>query len=226
MVNVLAVADEVVDSLTLGRGPAGRPDLVLGAGDLPFDYLETLSTVFDAPCVFVPGNHDRDLSGYRRGRTGWTRAGMPATSPGPAGAVNADGRTVSVAGLRISGLGGCPRYSDGPNQYTEPRQRMRSWGLRLRRRTGHPHILLTHAPARGVGDADDRPHRGFACYHGLVDHLRPTLLIHGHVHPYGAHPADRTIGPGTVSMNVVGYCQFEIDPTTGDVEVMRRRHGA
>ena len=37
----------------------------------------------DVPLVFVPGNHDPDLSGYRMSRTGLTlRAGLPPGRPG------------------------------------------------------------------------------------------------------------------------------------------------
>jgi uncharacterized protein len=224
VVRVLAVADEVVDSLTFGVGIDARPDVILGAGDLPFEYLEVLSTLCDAPCVFVPGNHDRDLSGYRHGRAGWLRAGLPSEEPGPRGAINADRRTVEVAGLSISGLGGCRRYNDGPNQYTDVQQRLRSWRLTCARPS--PDILLTHSPARGVGDGDDRPHRGFDCYHGLVRSLRPTLLVHGHVHPFGMRPHDKMIGDETISMNVVGYCQFDIEPGSREFRIVRRRHGA
>ncbi len=124
MVRVLAV----VDVLTCGLVEELAPDLILGAGDLPFDYLETLSTRSGAPCVVVPGNHDRDLEGFHRSRSGWVRAGLPAADPGPRGAVNADGRVVTVAGLRIAGLGGSIRYNDGPNQYHESTQRHRASG--------------------------------------------------------------------------------------------------
>lgn len=221
---VLAVADEVIDSLTCGIGVEQEPDLIFGAGDLPFGYLESLATRFDAPCVFVPGNHDPDLRGFRRGRSGWTRAGLPADDPGPRGAINADGRVVTVAGLRIAGMGGCRRYREGPNQYSEFRQRLRSRGLRMPGRRAD--IFLTHSPARGVGDGADLPHRGFECYHGIVRALRPALLVHGHVHPYGTKPADQPIGSETTSMNVVGYCEFDFDPGTRAVQILRRRHGA
>ncbi|MGV9824550.1 metallophosphoesterase family protein [Gordonia sp. NPDC003429] len=228
MVLVLAVADEVVDTLAFGIGIEGRPELILGAGDLPFDYLETLAELYDAPCVYVPGNHDRDLRGYRRGRTGWTMAGLPAGDPGPRGAINADARTVTVAGLRIAGLGGSVRYNGGPNQYTEVAQRCRSTKLRVATGLRHirPDILLTHSPARGIGDDTDGPHRGFACYHGLVDALDPALLVHGHIHPHGTRPPDRMIGDHTISMNVVGYCQFDIEPGSQDFTIVRRRYGA
>ncbi|GAC70777.1 metallophosphoesterase family protein [Gordonia soli] len=225
MVRILAVADEVVESLTFGVGIEARPDLIIGAGDLPFDYLEVLATLCDAPCVFVPGNHDRDLSGYRRGRAGWTRAGLPVADPGPGGAVNADARTVTVAGVRITGLGGCRRYNNGPNQYTEFQQRVRA--AKVRATTRSTDILLTHSPARGVGDLeDDEVHRGFECLHKVVGSLHPTVLVHGHVHPYGTIPIDKVIGEDTVSMNVVGYCQFDIEPRSREFQVVRRHHGA
>ena len=154
--------------------------LILACGDLPFEYLGSLMNALDVPLVFVPGNHDPDVSGYRSSRAGLTlRAGMPARPPWPDGAINADGRVVDVAGLRLAGLGGCLRYSDGPNQYTDRQQarraralRSRAWWRRQRDGRGVD-VLLTHAPPRGVGDGDDPPHRGFNALPGLVAALQP-----------------------------------------------------
>jgi len=209
---VLAVSDEVVESLwTDGLADRfGDVELVLGAGDLPFDYLEFLANALDRPCVFVPGNHDVDLGGYDRAHGLWYRGGFPATWPGPAGAVNADGRIVDVAGVRIAGLGGSIRYNDGPNQWTERQQSRRAGRLarmarRRRRRDGKTvDVLLTHSPPRHVGDEEDPPHRGFACLHDTVAALAPTLLVHGHIHPHGQPRPDREMGHTRV-VNTVGY---------------------
>src|SRR5258708_11007884 len=85
----------------------------------------------DVPLVFVPGNHDPDVSGYRLSRAGLTlRAGLPARPPWPDGAVNADARVVDLAGLRLAGLGGCPRSSGGPEHYTPPPPAPRAPGPR------------------------------------------------------------------------------------------------
>jgi hypothetical protein len=217
MVRVLAVSDEVDEGLYADAGPARGAELILACGDLPFEYLACLMDALDVPLVFVPGNHDPDVSGYRRSRAGLTlRAGLPEAPPWPPGAVNADGRVVDVAGLRIAGLGGSPRYREGPNQYTERqfarRARLLAWRARRRGRDGRGvDVLLTHAPPRGVGDEDDLPHRGVAALHGLVARLRPPLLLHGHVHPYGADTPDRQLGE-TVVRNVVGRHLFEIGP--------------
>jgi calcineurin-like phosphoesterase family protein len=220
MVRVLAVADEVIETLWTERVRRHEVDLLLAAGDLPFDYLEFLADALDRPCVFVPGNHDADLRGYRMAHGLWLRDGMPARWPGPAGWSNVDGLVIDVAGLRIAGLGGSIRYKAGPNQWTERQQsrRVRRLGLVAtwrRMRDGHGvDVLLTHAPPAGVGDADDLPHRGFHCLHAAVTRMRPKVLVHGHVHPYGQAPADRRLGQ-TVVVNAVGFRFLDLDLGTG-----------
>lgn len=215
---MLAVSDEVNEALAADPGPARTAELIVACGDLPFDYLDTLMNALDVPLVFVPGNHDPDLSGYRSSRAGLTlRAGLPVRAPWPDGSVNADGRVIDVAGLRVAGLGGCRRYSAGPNQYTERQQRRRARALSWRaawheRRDGKGvDVLLTHAPPSGVGDGDDPPHRGFAALHPLVARLQPGLLLHGHVTVCGPAATDRRLG-GTVVRNVTGRHLFDIEP--------------
>ena len=125
MVLVLAVSDEVDNALYADVGAVREARLIVACGDLPFDYLGYLMNALDVPLVFVPGNHDPDVSGYRTSRAGLTlQAGLPVRPPWPAGAVNADRAVVDVADLRVAGLGGSRRYRDGPNQYT-PRQQAR-----------------------------------------------------------------------------------------------------
>lgn len=228
----MTVSDEVVESIWNARSLPFPVDLVLGAGDLPFEYLEHLAEIANAPCVFVPGNHDADLTGYSAGRAGWMRAGIPSAWPGPSGAVNADRRIVSVAGLRIAGLGGSIRYRQGPNQWSERQQRRRASSL-LRTHTWHPRlarssidVLLTHSPPFGVGDGDDAPHRGFRCLDPLTARLRPQLLVHGHIHPHGITPVDRELHGATV-INTVGYALIDITPGGEHAPVIeRRRHGS
>lgn len=225
MVRVLAVSDEVDESLHLDRGAVRDAELILACGDLPFDYLRFLMDALDAPLVFVPGNHDADVSGWRTSRAGLpVRAGLPGEPPWPPGAVNADAAVVDVAGLRVAGLGGCLRYREGPNQYSERQQARRARRLARRaawrRRDGRGvDVLLTHAPPQGVGDGDDPPHRGFACLHPLVARLGVPLMLHGHVHSGGAPASGVSLGE-TLVRNVVGRHLFDV-PVAG--EVVRRR---
>jgi calcineurin-like phosphoesterase family protein len=216
-VRVVAVSDEVDETLWHDTSALRGASLLLSCGDLPFDYLGHLMDALDVPLVLVPGNHDPDVSGYRTTRRGLVvRAGLPAEPPWPPGAVNADGRVVDVAGVRVAGLGGSPRYNDGPNQWTE-----RQFAVRARRvlvaarwralRDRRPvDVLLTHSPPRGVGDADDPPHRGVRATNRLVDRLRPGVVLHGHVHPYGQHAVDQRIGD-VIVRNVVGCHVFDLE---------------
>jgi Icc-related predicted phosphoesterase len=72
-------------------------------------------------------------------------------------------------------------------------------------------VLLTHAPPAGVGDGADEAHRGFAALDPLIQRLRPQILLHGHVHPYGAAAPDRLVGDSVVR-NVVGAHVFDVGP--------------
>ena len=229
---MLAVSDEIDAALAADPTAVRGAQLILACGDLPFDYLGSLMNALDVPLVFVPGNHDPDVAGFRLSRSGLIlRAGLPATPPWPDGAVNADGAIVDAAGLRLAGLGGCLRYSRGPNQYTDRQQarraralRTRAWWRRLR--DGREvDVLLTHAPPRGVGDGDDPPHRGFTALSGLVAALRPVALLHGHVHPFGAPATPSRLGR-TAVRNVTGWHLLEIEPGAGLAELLPGRRDA
>ena len=165
---ILILADEPVPALWehLDRRRLEGVGLVLSCGDLPAAYLSFLTCFTDAPILYVHGNHD----------------GKYEKEP-PEGCTCIDGRIYTHEGIRILGLGGSMRYNLGPHQYTERQMRMRILGLApaLFRRRGFD-ILLTHAPALGVGDDDDLAHRGFACFLSLMDKYHPTLMAHGHVH--------------------------------------------
>ena len=173
-----------------------RVDLVLAAGDLQWDYLESLVTLLDAPAAYVPGNHD------------------PSTGRGvgPRGLIDLDGRVSTVGGLRIAGLGGCVRYNDGPHQYTQKEYDRRARRLlKEARDTGPVDVLLTHAPPLGLGDDFDPSHLGISALHGVLEALRPNWHLHGHIHPYGMHKPDRQLGPTTIR-NVIPWQLIDIEP--------------
>ena len=141
-------------------------DLILSCGDLNAEYLSFLVTMGRAPVLYVHGNHD---GGYDK-------------HP-PEGCTCIEDQVGCVGGLRILGLGGSPWYSGGPHQYTEREMERRIRRLRYRLyRTGGVDIVVTHAPARGYGDEDSRPHQGFAAFLPLLDKYAPQYLVHGHVH--------------------------------------------
>lgn len=193
---ILAVADKESEALYdyYRPGKLDGFDLILGCGDLSEGYLEFLMTLADCPLVYVHGNHDENHKKV------------------PLGCICADDKVVEVAGLRILGLGGSMKYRDGKYMYSERRMRLRI----LRRkfsimRHGGIDVLLTHAPARGLNDLEDLPHRGFQCFHKLLKKYKPALFVHGHVHrEYNHNIPQRTIHDGTLVVNAFGYAVIEI----------------
>jgi uncharacterized protein len=196
-VRLLAVSDEVEPQLLDERTAValGPIDLVIGCGDLPADYLDAVCTLFAAPLLFVRGNHDPP------GRQG----DYPL-------AAEIDGRVVKEKGLLIAGLEGSIRYSDGAHQYSERQMMAKVLALRARLGLRHPDILITHGPPAGVNEGTDGPHRGLKSVRRAAEWMRPRLLLHGHVHPYGRDIAREGNLGETRVINVVGHRLIELAP--------------
>ena len=148
------------------EGKLDEYDLILSCGDLPANYLSFLVTFARAPLLYVTGNHDH----YDR-------------KP-PEGCICIDDQIYEYKGVSILGLVGSMQYIPGaPNQYTEKamEKRVRKLFFQLKKNKGFD-ILLAHAPAHGVGDLPDLPHRGFKVFLSLMEKYKPKYFFHGHVH--------------------------------------------
>ena len=169
-------------------------ELMLSCGDLKADYLTFLATMGRAPLLYVRGNHDDRYE----------------THP-PEGCDCIEDKLVTVNGLRILGLGGSRLYSGGKNQYTERQMKTRivrlTWKLR---RAGGVDIVLTHAPAYGLGDTDDYAHQGFASFLLLLEKYQPRYLIHGHVHMEYGHQIPRVLQYQNTTI-INAYERYELE---------------
>lgn len=172
-------------------------DLVVSAGDLKAEYLEFLVTMIGVPLLYVRGNHD---DSYARRL--------------PGGCICVEDSIYVYRGVRIAGLGGCMRYRLGRNMYTEGEM-----VKRVRRLTpqigllGGIDLLLTHAPACGLGDMEDLPHRGFACFNDMLERWHPAHMVHSHVHrEYQAQFRRELWAPsGAHVVNACGHTVIEVD---------------
>ena len=170
-------------------------DLIISCGDLNPQYLSFVETFANVPLLYVRGNHD----------------GIYDETP-PGGGTCIDGKIVSFGGLRIMGLGGCMRFREGKDNYTESEmnRRIRRMAPALLR-AGGIDILMTHAPAKGYGDLPDLPHEGFAAFDRLLEKRRPAWMLHGHVHAsYGRIRMEHLHPCGTRIINVSGYRILEL----------------
>ena len=141
-------------------------DLILSCGDLKPQYLSFLASFTKAPVLYVRGNHDDCYE----------------IDP-PDGCICIEDSIYNFNGLRIMGLGGSIKYNNGKNQYTQNqmKKRVKRMWFKLMRNHGFD-ILLTHAPAAGFHEGDDRAHKGFDIFSELIDKYHPKFFIHGHVH--------------------------------------------
>ena len=165
---ILLLADEPDVRLWdhLDRSLLEDIDLVISCGDLPAEYLSFITCFTSAPILYVHGNHD---TRYEK-------------KP-PEGCICIEDTIYNFRGLRIMGLGGSMRYKPGAHQYTDREMSRRIRKLRLKLWLGGGvDMVVTHAPMRGVGDAEDPAHRGFESFRALVEKYRPAYFIHGHVH--------------------------------------------
>jgi uncharacterized protein len=198
---IMLLADYVHPFVYRSGFPQGVPDvdLVLAAGDLPGYYLEYLATKLPVPVLYVPGNHENEYINEGDGR-------IPAR-----GVTNVHGKVVTVAGLKIAGWGGVPRYrSDGEGQYSPFQARMGLGMLAFRARKGVD-ILLTHAPPTGPHAGQDYAHRGCDCIQHFMDRRHPKLVVHGHIHEYEGKKLDyKDESSGAEVMNAYGYRIVEL----------------
>lgn len=169
-------------------------DLIVSCGDLKAEYLSFLTTMTTLPVLYVKGNHDKYEVNV------------------PEGCISIEDDIYEFRGIRLLGLGGCQRYNRGDNQYTEKQMSKRIAKLRwkLFRKKGFD-ILVTHAPALGINDDEDLCHRGFECFHKLVEKYQPKYFVHGHVHlTYGSQIKREAMMGNTKVINAYNHYIVEI----------------
>jgi len=206
---ILAVSDRVLDKLYNGqiRQTYADVDLLVGCGDLPFYYLDFLTSAIDAPLVYVRGNHDGGAQYAADGRT-WSAV---------RGGVDIHGKVVTRRGLIIAGLQGSMRYkahADYMYSETEMRGAIAQLVPRLlwnRQRFGRAlDILVTHSPPYGIHDRPDLPHTGFKVFLSFLRLFRPRYHLHGHVHIYRHDEVTQTQYEDTTVVNVYPYRVLDI----------------
>jgi Icc-related predicted phosphoesterase len=201
---ILAVSDRVIDWLYSNHVREKYPDvdLIIGCGDLPFYYLDFLTSALDRPLVYVRGNHDAGPQYAADGRV-WN---------GVRGGIDLHKRVIQRNGLILAGLEGSMRYRpNADHMYTDSEMTIQMaqlvpqllWN---RQRYGRAlDILVTHSPPFGIHDRPDLPHTGFKAFLSFMRLFKPRYLLHGHVHLYRPGAETTTRYEETTVINVYPY---------------------
>lgn len=204
---ILALSDQVVDRIypLVSKGHFSGVELILGCGDLPYNYLEYIVSMLNVPLFYVPGNHDPAYN--------------PRFSASRAeGGTNLDLQRGRFRTLLLAGFGGCNRYRpDGVNQYSQADGIARAlwmlpgllWNKLCCGRALD--ILITHSPAYGIHDEEEQAHRGLKAINWLLAFARPRYHVHGHTHFFrnNLEPSVTQLGP-TAVINVFPYKVIEL----------------
>jgi Icc-related predicted phosphoesterase len=208
LLKILAVSDEVVERFYSAQiAELFRDiDMIVGCGDLPYEYLEFLVSVLNVPLLYVPGNHDPQYDERKRD----SRAD---------GCDLLDRRVRRVKGLNLAGLGGSIRYKPlPPNQYTQAQMYLRMLSLlprlfRQRAQSGSGlDIMIAHSPPRGIHDDTDPAHTGFSAFRDFIRVYKPRYFLHGHTLVYKSNLSSPVTQVGaTTVINVYPYRLLEVD---------------
>jgi len=172
-------------------------DIIVSCGDLKPEYLSFLVTMIPAPLLYVRGNHD----------------GRYRLRP-PDGCIDLEKKPYVFRGVRFLGFGGCKSTHSTENQYSEQEMSRRVLPVvrRLALRRQRIDVLVTHAPAEGLGDGQDSFHAGFAVFRGLIDRFSPLYHLHGHQHLSYNIGQKRIIRyRNTTIVNGYGYCILDME---------------
>lgn len=207
---ILAVSDRVLDKLYSGqtRPMFSDVELIVGCGDLPFYYLDFLTSALDAPLVYVRGNHDEGAQYASDGRV-WNEV---------RGGVDIHSKVVARRGLILAGLQGSMRYK-AHSEYMYSESEMRVVVAQMvprllwnRQRFGRAlDVLVTHSPPFGIHDRSDLPHTGFKVFLSFLRLFKPRYHLHGHVHIYRQDEVVNTRYSETEIINVYPYKVLDID---------------
>lgn len=206
----MAVSDRILEKL-YATNVAERHsdiDLIIGCGDLPFYYLDFLTSALDAQLLYVKGNHDQGPQYTANGRV---LNGVP-------GGTDIHGRIINHNGILIGGLEGSMRYRPKASLMYSEREMTLIVGRLLPQllwnlaRYGRAvDILVTHSPPYHIHDKPDIAHQGFRVFRTIMNLFAPKYLLHGHIHVYRQDMTRETRFGNTTVINVYPYRIIELD---------------
>lgn len=219
---ILCISDKI-DPLIYSSNIKNRfndIDLILSAGDLELKYYGFIVSSLNKPLLFVFGNHNLEIISRYRHKNDYIGLEQDDTitnfSPSY-GSIYLGDKVKNIKSLLVAGLGGSMNYNNGPNQFSEFEMILKIFKILPKlffNKIFHGRwldILLTHAPPRGLGDKEDRCHRGFKIFRTFIKLFKPRYLLHGHIHLYDINAVREIEYKKTRIVNIYEHQIIEIE---------------
>jgi len=200
---ILIVSDKVSSLL---YSPSTQKDLqdvrfIISSGDLPYEYLEYLVSIFNVPLYFVRGNHARCYE---------TESGVIHQHPW--GSIDLHLHSIkNEMGYLLAGVQGSHLYNNGAYQYSQATmwryvfQLVPSLMANFVLSGRYLDIFVTHAPPWGIHDNNDIPHQGIKAFLWVLKVFKPRYHFHGHVYDFTKKAPMITQFGSTTIINTYGY---------------------
>jgi uncharacterized protein len=204
---LLTVSDLIIDTLytDFNREKFLDIDAIISCGDLPYNYLDFLSSKFNSTVYYVRGNH-ANFEESPNGELQVTRIG----------GINLHGRSIRFMGRSLAGIEGCIQYNRGSYQYTQTDmwfhvfRLIPQFFLNRLRYGNYVDIFVTHTPPWLINDQQDPAHQGAKAFRWLIKVFKPAYQFHGHVHLYTPELRRESIYHDTRVINTYGYRYMDI----------------
>jgi Icc-related predicted phosphoesterase len=164
--------------------------------------MEFIVSSLDVPLFFVKGNHsildDKKSDQHYNG------------------SIDLHCRVMEYHGCTFAGVEGSLRYKEGPYQYSQAGMWLNVFKLvptLLMNRIKYGrylNVFVSHAPACGIHDQTDLPHRGINAFRWLITRFHPDYYLHGHIHVYRPDMVTETVFGKTKVINAFGYRKVEL----------------
>ena len=138
-------------------------DAVICMGDIyemELALAKTIADGMDVPIYGIPGNHE------------------PKTAVSEFGIENIHGKVVEICGVKIAGIGGCPRYKNGDARLFITDEE----SVSLASNMGKADILVTHSPSYQGFPTGSSAHKGLKGIDEYIRKNKPKYHFYGHLH--------------------------------------------
>lgn len=202
-----------------------KADFIFALGDLHPEYISFIADASRKSVFYVEGNH-HFLTPFKLEEL---KKEHPYMDKHIVGGVNMNKRLLREKDIYICGFSDSIQYNMAGGQSSESRMFVtvffmtvkvflrRIWDV-FRKKPKAPLFVLSHSPAKGIGDREDRPHRGFRSFLLFQKLVKPDFWFYGHVHLKDFREQENIHYKGTTFINSYEFKTLELNENQWKVD--------